>query len=104
MKPACLYHAVGHDTILCFSARTGDDVLALRGPRDEVVTHEHHVARSGSASVGTTDSVSISVDDEVQHRGVVKKQDVVEGALQVSEYALRGHEMRLTGILHVEAH
>jgi hypothetical protein len=93
-KPACLYHVVGHDTILCFSARTGDDVLALRGPRDEVVTHEHHVAGS----------VSISVDDEVQHRGVVKKQDVVEGALQVSEYALRGREMRLTGILHVEAH
>jgi hypothetical protein len=34
----------------------------------------------------------------------VKKQVMVEGVVEVSEYALRAHEMRLTGIMHVEAH
>jgi hypothetical protein len=55
-------------------------------------------------SVRITDPVSISVDDEVHHRGVVKKQAVVEGALEVPKDALRGHEMGLTGVMHVEAH
>jgi hypothetical protein len=36
-KPTCLCHAVGHDAVLRFSARTGDDVLTLRGPVDEVI-------------------------------------------------------------------
>jgi hypothetical protein len=34
----------------------------------------------------------------------VKKQVMVEGVVEVSEYALHAHEMRLTGIMHVEAH
>jgi hypothetical protein len=34
----------------------------------------------------------------------VKKQAMVEGALEVPKDALRGHEMRLIGIVHVEAH
>jgi hypothetical protein len=43
-------------------------------------------------SVGTTGLVSISVDDEVRRRGAVKKQAVVEGAMEVLEDALHGHE------------
>jgi hypothetical protein len=34
----------------------------------------------------------------------VKKQAVVEGALQVLKDVLRGREMRLTRVVHVEAH
>jgi hypothetical protein len=37
-------HAVGHGAILSLGARSRDDVLALRGPGDEVVTKEHNVA------------------------------------------------------------
>jgi hypothetical protein len=67
-KPTCLCHNVGHVTVLHLRARTGDDVLTLRGPGDEIVTQEHRIARSGSVSVGTTDPISISVDDEVRRR------------------------------------
>jgi hypothetical protein len=73
----------------------------LRGPGDEVVTQKHRVAQSGLTSVGTTSPIIISVDDKVRRRGVVKKQVMVEGVVEVSEYALRAHEMRLTGIMHV---
>jgi hypothetical protein len=34
----------------------------------------------------------------------MKKQVIVEGALEVVKYTLRGREMGLTGIMHVEAH
>jgi hypothetical protein len=55
-------------------------------------------------SVGTTDPVSISVDEEVRCRGATKKQAVVEGALEVLEDVLRDREMGLTRVVHVKAH
>jgi hypothetical protein len=55
-------------------------------------------------SVGTTDLVSISVDDKVRCRGVEKKQAVVEGALEIPKDVLHGREMGLMGVVHVEAH
>jgi hypothetical protein len=76
----------------------------LQGSGDEVVTQKHCVARSGPASVGTTGPVSISVDDEVRCRDVAKKQAVVKGALEVPNDALRGCEMGLMRVVHVEAH
>jgi hypothetical protein len=74
----------------------------LRGPEDDVVTQEHYVARSGPANVRTTGPLSFSVDDEVRRRGTAKEQNVVEGAIDVMEDALRGREMGLTRIMHVE--
>jgi hypothetical protein len=97
-KPARLCHAVGHDAVLRLSAQTGDDILTLRGLGDEVVTQEHHIAQSGPASVGTTDLVNISVDDKVRRKCAVKKQVVVEGALEVPEDALRSREMGSRGL------
>jgi hypothetical protein len=97
-------HVVNHDAVPRLSTRTGDDVLMVRGPGDEVVAQEHCVARSGPTSVGTTGPVSISVDDEVWHRGAVKKQVMVEGALEVPKDVLRVREMGLTRVVHVEAH
>jgi hypothetical protein len=64
-RPTRLCHAIGHGAILRLNARTGDDVLTLRGLGDEVVIQEHRIARSEPASVGTTGPVSISVDDKV---------------------------------------
>jgi hypothetical protein len=55
-------------------------------------------------NVGTTGPVNISVDDEIRCRGVVKKQVVVEGALEIPKDALHGREIGLTGGVHVEAH
>jgi hypothetical protein len=103
-KPTRLCHAIGHDVVLYLSARMRDDVLTLRGPGDEVVTQEHRIARSGPASVGTTGPVSFCVDDEIQRRGTVKKQAVVESALEVPKDALRSREMGRTGVMHVETH
>jgi hypothetical protein len=37
-KSAHLCHTVGHDIVLCLTARMVDDVLTLRGLGDEVVT------------------------------------------------------------------
>jgi hypothetical protein len=44
MKPTHLCYTIGHNVVLCLSARTGDDVLMLRGLGDKVVTQEHRVA------------------------------------------------------------
>jgi hypothetical protein len=55
-------------------------------------------------SVETTGLVSINVNDEVCCRGAAKKQVEVEGALEVPKDALRGREMGLTKVVHVEAH
>jgi hypothetical protein len=43
-KPTTFSHTVGHGAILSLGAQAGDDVLALGGPGDEVVTEEHNVA------------------------------------------------------------
>jgi hypothetical protein len=43
-EPTSFGHAVGHSAILSLSARSGDDVLALGGPGDEVVDEELIVA------------------------------------------------------------
>jgi hypothetical protein len=81
-----------------------DDILALRGPGDEVVAQKHCIARSGPASVGTTCPISVSVDEELEHRGNTKKQTMVEGALGVAEDALLDREMGLIRVVQVEAH
>jgi hypothetical protein len=90
--------------VLRLTARTGDDILTLRGPGDEVVTQEHRIDQSELASVGTTNLVSISVDGEVRRRGTVKKPAEIEGALNVANDALCGREMGLTRVVHVSAH
>jgi hypothetical protein len=103
-KLARLHHTVGHGTVLCLSAWMRDDVLALRGQRNEVVAQEHSVAWSGLMSILTTGLVNVSVDDEVRRRGMVEKQIMVKGALEFVEYAVHGCEIGLMGIMHVEAH
>jgi hypothetical protein len=76
MESTCLRHVVDHDAVLCLNTLNGR--LVLRRPGGEVVAMEHRVARSGPASVGTTHLVSISVEDGLGHRAVMKV--VVEGA------------------------
>jgi hypothetical protein len=59
-KPTHIYHAVGHDVILRLSTLMGDDILALRGLGDKIVSQKHCVAQSGPMSVGTISLVSVS--------------------------------------------
>jgi hypothetical protein len=55
-------------------------------------------------SVGTTDPISISVDNLVRHRGAVKKHTVVAGALEVPQDALQDCKVGLMVVVPVEAH
>jgi hypothetical protein len=55
-------------------------------------------------NVGTTCPINVNVNDEVRHRGTVKKQVVVKGVLEVAKDALHSHEMGLVEVVDVEAH
>jgi hypothetical protein len=67
--------------------------MSLQGPGDEAITQKHRISRSGSTSVGTTCPISVSVDDEIRRRGTMKKQIVVEAALEIAKDALHNREM-----------
>jgi hypothetical protein len=43
-EPTSFGHAIDHDVILSLGARSGDDVLTLGGPGDEVVAEEYNIA------------------------------------------------------------
>jgi hypothetical protein len=43
-EPTSFSHVIAHGAILSLGARSGDSVLALGGPGDEVVAKEHSVA------------------------------------------------------------
>jgi hypothetical protein len=62
---------VGHDTVLHLGTRMRDDILMFQGLRNKIVTQEHHVVRSGSTSVRASLSVSVSVDNKLEHRYAV---------------------------------
>jgi hypothetical protein len=53
-------------------------------------------------SVGTTSLDNVSVDGTLRRRGAMKKQAVVESALEVVENALRSSEMGSTRVVHVK--
>jgi hypothetical protein len=61
-EPTSFSYAVGHGAILSLDARAGDDVLALGGPGDEIVTEKHSVARGGPTCIRATCPVRIRVD------------------------------------------
>jgi hypothetical protein len=64
-EPTSFSHVVGHDVILNLDAWSGDDVLALGGPWDEIIAKEHNVARAGSTCIRATRPVRIHVDHQL---------------------------------------
>jgi hypothetical protein len=52
----------------------------------------------------TSRPISVSVDDELVHRGTTKKKAMVKGALEVAEDVLRNSEMGLMRVVHVKTH
>jgi hypothetical protein len=51
--------------ILDFCTRRGNNILALGGPGNKIVTNKDCITGSGSSRVRTTSPISISVDGEV---------------------------------------
>jgi hypothetical protein len=68
-QPGGINHSVGHGVVLDLCAGTGDDGLSICGPGDEVSAQEHGITGCGPTCVGTTNLVSIGVDDELGYRG-----------------------------------
>src|SRR6185503_15361473 len=60
-KPTSLSNSVRNNTILSLRTRTRDRSLSFGGPRDQVVTEEDAVARSGAPRVRATSPISIGV-------------------------------------------
>jgi hypothetical protein len=52
--------------ILSLGARSGDDVLALGGPGDEVVVEEYSVEQGGPACIRATCPIHIRVDRQLE--------------------------------------
>jgi hypothetical protein len=69
LEPTSFGHAVGYDVILSLGAQSGDDVLALGGPRDEVVVEEHNIARGALTCIRATHPVHIRVDRQLRGAG-----------------------------------
>jgi hypothetical protein len=102
-KPTSFGHAVDHGAILSIGARSGDDVLTLGEPGDEVVTEKYSVARGGPTCIHTTRPVRICVDRQLEggyRASQVEAED--QGASQIAQDALHRGEVRLPGIMHVK--
>jgi hypothetical protein len=84
-KPTSFSDAVGHGAILSLGARAGDDVLVLGGPRDEVITEEHSLARGGPACIRATRPVGICVHRQLGGGGGASQVEAeVQGASQIA--------------------
>lgn len=58
--PRGLSHGIGDGTILCFSTRTGDRVLALGGPRHKVISEKMTKTRWASRCIAHLISINVS--------------------------------------------
>ena len=101
-EPGSLSNTIGHGAILSFSTGTGDGVLTLGRPRDQVITKEHSIARGGLASIRTTSPVSIRVDHQIIQGRRPKVKTQVQGTPNVPKNALESSKVRLSRIMHVE--
>jgi hypothetical protein len=64
-EPTSFIHVVGHGAILSLNAWSGDNVLALGGSGDEVVTEENNIAWGGPTCIRATRPVRIRVDHQL---------------------------------------
>jgi hypothetical protein len=103
-KPTSFGRTIYHGAILNLGARAGDDVLAFGGPGDEVVAEEHIIARGALMCIWATHPVRIRVDRQLRGGGEASQvEGEVQGASQIAQDALYHSEVRLLGIMHMEA-
>ena len=81
---------ISNSTVLSLSARAGDRVLPLGGPRDEVVAEVDTEAGRRSASVGTAGPVGVGVGDHGGRRRCIELESMSECALDVAQDTLDG--------------
>ena len=102
-EPSRLGNGVGDGTVLRFSAGAGDGMLALGGPRHQVVAKEDTVARGRTPCVGAACPVRIRVRDQRISGRWHELEAVAEGALDVAKNTLDQREMLVSRIVHVKA-
>lgn len=54
-----LRYGISHGAIFDFNVEMGGGSLALRRPRDQILTEKHTISRGGASSVGATTPVSL---------------------------------------------
>jgi hypothetical protein len=103
-EPTSFSNTVSHVTILSLGARSGDDNLALGGPRDEVIVEEHNIARGGLVCTRATRPVRIRVDCQLVGGGGASQVEAeVQEASQIAQHSLHHNEVRLLRIIHMKA-
>jgi len=96
-QPSSLGDTVGHGT------GSGDSILTLGGPRDEIVPEKHSIARGGFACIRTTSPVSISIYHKISRGRRSQQKAEVESATNIAKDALQSRQVRCPRIMHVEA-
>jgi hypothetical protein len=103
-QPRHLGHTVGHGAVLSLGTRAGDDELPLGRPGDKVVSQENNAAGRRVSRVRTTSPVSVGVDNKLGRRGSPEEKTEVECVAKVVKNPLDNGEVRLLGIMHINAH
>jgi hypothetical protein len=101
-QPGGLSHTISDGAVLGFRAGPRDDHLSHGRPGHKVVLEEHRVAGRRATSVRTSSPVSAGVDDEVRAGRAVQKETIIQRPLEVVQDALHDHQMRLSGVVHVQ--
>jgi len=102
-QPSSLSDTVGHGAILSLGTGSGDSILTLGGPRDEIVPKKHSIARGGLACIRTTSPVSISIYHKISRGRWSQQKAEVESATNIAKDALQSRQVRCSRIMHVEA-
>jgi len=101
-QPTRLHNSICDSAILGLCTGSRDCRLTLGRPGNQIITQKYTVARSGTASIGTTGPISISVHSEISSRGAKKVKPKVQGTLNVAQNALHGGEVWLSRIMHIK--
>ena len=88
LEPGSLSHAVSNSAVLRLGIGVGHNRPTLGRPGHQFAVYEDGVAGGRAPSVRAPDPVSVSVDDQLGGGRPVKKQPVVDGAVEVAEEAL----------------
>ena len=75
---------LSHGTVLSLRTGTGDCVLPLGGPGDQVVAEEDRIAGGGAPGVGTASPISVGVHRQVRTPRRLKQKTHVQHATHIA--------------------
>ena len=102
-QPGHLGNCIGNGAILGFGAGSGDCILLLVRPGDQIVPKKHNEARGGLARFGTSRPICVGVDHQLSLGRRPESQAHVQRPTDVPENPLESSEIQLPWIMHVEA-